>query len=185
MADGPGSGSLTTGARLAPSDAVIGWRYWQVAGPRAPVLTSVSYRWSRWPPGQALRAVCRAGGHRAPADTCGCGIYGTVDLLALRDHGLCLGPVPVVVGEVWLWGETVREARELRAEYAAPRRLWLVRETVADSDREQLAARLGDSYRVPVGEMALDEAVGEISAVLFANQVMAREASALHHRFDP
>lgn len=178
MAGGRGPGGLTGPNEIPPADPLVGWRYWQVA-PVGPVLTSVSHRWSRWPPGSAVRAVCRAGGHRAPAETCACGIHGMVDLASLREHGLCLVPAPVAVGEVALWGRIVRADPELRAEYGRPRRLWLVRETVAGRERSALARSLEEAYGVAVGEMGLEEAVGEMSAALFANQAMAREASAL------
>lgn len=179
MADGRASRGLTAPNSSVPSDAVVGWRYWQVPVTCAPVLTSVSHRWSRWPAGAVLRAVCPAGGHPAPAAGCGCGIYATLDLPTLRDHGLCLTPAPLLVGEVSLWGRMIREQGQVRAELGAPRRLWIVRETVPSPERDDLAGALKVAYRVPVDEMSLDEAVGEMSAVLLANQIMARKASAL------
>lgn len=177
MAGRHGAAGLSGIPSHPPPAAAVAWRYWQVPVPAAPVLTSVSHRWSRWLPGAPVRATCIGGRHRAPAQGCGCGIYGTDDLATLKDHGLCLVPGAVVVGEVWLWGRTVREGREVRAEYGVPKRLWLVTETVGGPERAALVRRLEEAYGVPVGEMGADEALGEITATLMANQVMARAAS--------
>lgn len=158
-------------------DPLVGWRYWQlVTGGRR--LRSVSLRRFVWEPGRPLRASCMTGRHRAPAEGCDCGIYAAPDLGALREHGLCLSPGGLVMGQVSLWGTVVAdETGGYRGEYASPRTLSLVEETVPEESRpfalEALAA-----YEVPVGTTRLDEAVGELSGVVLANQVMSLRTSA-------
>lgn len=121
------------------------------------------------------RAVCLAGGHEAPAPGCACGIHAAASLERLRDESLCLRPTePLVVGEVSLWGAVVVDDHGLRAQYAVPRRLSLV--VGGPDDEAEVAAaldRLG-AYRVPVGAVAPEEAVGDVAAAILAHQAMSR-----------
>ncbi len=163
-----------TGARPA-GDPLVGWRYWQLAtGGRR--LRSVSLRRFVWEPGHPMRASCMTGGHRAPAEDCDCGIYAAADLESLRAHGLCLYPGGLVVGEVNLWGAVVTgDAGDHRGEYASPRTLSLVTETVPRQLRPSTLAMLA-AYGVPVSTTPLGEAVGELSGAVLANQVMSLRA---------
>jgi len=80
-----------------------------------------------------------------------------------------------VVGEVGLWGAVLTgEAGGYRGEYASPRTFRLVQETVPEESRvlEALAA-----YGVPVSTTNLEEAVGELSGAVLANQVMSLRTS--------
>ena len=116
-----------------------------------------------------MRAVCLSDGHPAPAPGCACGIHASPTREGLLADSLCLSPtVPLVVGEVALWGRLVTDAHGLRAQYAAPARLWLVDGT--DLAVEQPVA-LGwlAAYGVPAATMPAAEAVGEISAAILAN----------------
>jgi hypothetical protein len=153
-------------------DPLVGWRYWQlVAGGER--LRSVSLRRFVWEPGYPMRASCMTGGHAAPAEDCDCGVYAAPDLGSLRDHGLCLVPGGLVVGEVGLWGAVVTgEVGGYRGEYASPRTLRLVEETVAEESRASVLAALA-AYEVPVSTTGLAEAVGELSGAVLANQVMS------------
>ncbi len=120
-----------------------------------------------------MRASCMTGGHRAPAEDCECGIYAAADLGALREHGLCLSPGGLVVGEVALWGDVVSgDEGGYRGQYASPRRLSLVEQTVPRDLRTSALAALA-AYEVPVSTTGLDEAVGELSAAVLANQIMS------------
>ncbi len=156
------------------SDAVVGWRYWQV-GPTG-LLRSVTQRRVEWRPGRVMRATCVVAGHRAPDERCDCGVHGSVDLDALRQHGLCLAPEALVVGQVALWGRVVGDAEGWRGEYGEPVRLWVVRELVLDEEVEGVKAALS-RYGVPVATMALAEAVAGVSAATLAYQAMAARAS--------
>lgn len=153
-------------------DPVIAWRYWQVTTGTV-VLSSVTQKQWTWKPGQAFRAVCAWTGHTAPADGCDCGVHGSKDLKSLRDHGLCLAPgTPLVMGRVALWGKVVPDTRSWRAEYAYPAELLVVRESVAEDALSSLIDGLA-GYGVQVGTTTLEQAVGDISAAVLANQAMS------------
>jgi hypothetical protein len=112
------------------------------------------------------------GGHQAPAEDCDCGIYAAADLDTLRSHGLCLSPGALVVGEVNLWGAVLRAEDGYRGQYASPRTLSLVEETVPSRSRSSVLETLV-AYHVPVSTTCLDDAVGELSGAVLANQVMS------------
>lgn len=153
-----------------PDEPLTAWRYWRVDA--AGRLVSVSQRGFTWQPGVPLRAGCVGGGHPAPDPGCNCGIHGSPDLAALRDHALCLAPGELVIGEVGLWGRVVHDDHGYRGEYASPRRLWLV--TDAGNGGEVLRA-LG-AYGVPVATMAAAEALGAASAATMAFLAMSGPA---------
>lgn len=154
-------------------DPLIAWRYWQLTPRR--LLRSLSLRRFTWSPRRALRASCVAGGHPPPAVDCRCGLYGAPDLAQLRARDLCASADPLVVGEVALWGVIVDDHEGYRGEYAYPGSLWLVEETVAAHERDEVVAALG-AYGVAVGTAALATAVSDVSAALIANQAMSRGA---------
>lgn len=175
---GPGGRRLTEPAEPAATagDPVRAWRYWLLSP--AGRLRSVSQRWIEWPTDRPMTATCLGGGHRAPDPGCACGIYGSPSFEALRDHGLCVVPSALVVGEVDLWGRIVADDDGLRGQSARPARLALVPET-AEVDRVPVATTLDTlaAYGVPVSTMALDEAVAGITAAMLQNQLMASRAS--------
>jgi len=157
----------------------VGWRYWQV---RAGRLYSVTQRHVEWKPGQTLSAGCVGAGHRAPDQGCDCGIYGARDLEHLRQHGLCLPTDALVVGRVALWGTVLADVAGWRAELGRPLELAVVPELVADpADVEAMVVAL-EAHGVPVGTMALADAVAGVSAAILANQAMAARASGTRAR---
>lgn len=130
-----------------------------------------------WPVDRALHAVCLAGGHPAPAVSCSCGISGARDLDTLRQHGLCVAPGGLVVGQVDLWGRVVPEPYGYRGEYGRVASIGLVAESVEDgAARQRLLDGLGE-YGVGVSLVALDEAVAGVTAATLAFQVMSSRAS--------
>lgn len=149
-------------------DGVTAWRYWHVTA--AGILRSVSHSRFVWRPGQPLRAVCVTGGHDPPLAGCGCGIYGARDLATLRRRRMCLDPVPLVVGEVRLWGRVVADEGSYRGRFAYPRRLLLVDGT---GDEEMSVADDLEAYGVPVGTIPLAAAVDDVTARLIAFQEMS------------
>ncbi len=156
-------------------DPVFGWRYWQLSPRR--LLRSVTQRTFEWPPGRVLRAVCVEVGHPAPADRCNCGLYANPELEALRQHGLCLAPDVIVLGQVALWGKVVVDEPSYRGEFAYPARLSLVVDSlVDDTPTEALVEGLG-AYRVPVHTTTLDEAVTGMSADMLKFQAMSRRTT--------
>ena len=157
------------------ADPVFGWRYWQLSPRR--LLRSVTQRDFEWPPGRVLKAVCVEVGHPAPADRCNCGLYANPDLQALREHGLCLAPDVIVLGQVALWGKVVVDEPSYRGEFAYPARLSLVVDSLVDgTPPDALVEGLG-AYRVPVHTTTLDEAVTGMSADMLKFQAMSRRTS--------
>lgn len=172
MDDAGPAGELT--GRSSPprraDDPATGWRYWQVDRATG-LLRSVTHAAIRWAPGP-LRAVCLIAGHAAPAAGCACGIHASPGLRALRAGGVCVAAgEALVVGQAALWGTVVHDDHGLRAELAAPARLWLVEGTAGDE--EQALAALA-AYAVPVGTMPAAEAVGDVTAAVLAFQAMSR-----------
>jgi hypothetical protein len=161
---------------VAAADAPLrAWRYWQVSGRL--YLRSVSQRHIEWRPGHFLNAVCVGGGHPAPSEGCWCGISGARDLDALREHGLCVLPGPLVVGEVDLWGRILDESYGYRAEHARPVSIGLVEGTIGEgAERERLLDAMA-AYDVPITIVPLDEAVAGTTAQMLAFQVMSSRAS--------
>ena len=155
-------------------DPLVGWRYWHLA-PDGPVLRSVAQRRFQWLPGRALRASCISGGHVSPAEACNCGIYAARDLEALRATRMCLGPAPLVVGEVALWGRVASDETSHRGEYAYPRTLMVVGETAPEASRSAVVEALVP-YGVPVSVASLHEVVGDVSAATMAFQAMSLRA---------
>lgn len=129
-----------------------------------------------WPPGRVLRAQCLEVGHPAPAARCNCGIYANPDLEALRQHGLCLVPEPIVVGQVALWGKVVVDEPSYRGEFGYPARLSLVVDSPGAGGDEGSGVVLAElaAYRVPVHATTLDQAVAGVSAQMLRYQAMAR-----------
>lgn len=123
-------------------------------------------------------ARCLGSGHAAPDPGCACGIYGAATFEALRDHGLCVVPSGLAVGEVDLWGRVVVDDDGIRGGFGRPARICLVPETAEASGTNPESVMEGlAAYGVPVGTMALSEAVAGITAAMLANQLMARRGS--------
>lgn len=151
------------------------WRYWQLSARGR--LRSVAQRQVEWNPDRPMRALCIGGGHPAPDRDCSCGVSGTRDLESLRQHGLCVSPGPLIVGEVDLWGRVVEDSYGYRGEFGRPVSLALVRQSVEDERHEQQVLDALRSYGVPVTTIALDEAVAGVTATTLAFQTMAIRAS--------
>ena len=130
-----------------------------------------------WPPGRVLKAVCVEVGHPAPAERCNCGLYANPDLEALRQHGLCLAPEVVVVGQVALWGRVIDDEPSYRGEFAYPARLSLVVDSLVDDTSPETLVEGLRAYQVPVHTTTLDEAVTGMSADMLKFQAMSRRTS--------
>jgi hypothetical protein len=137
----------------------------------------VTQRSFEWPPGRVLKAVCVEIGHPAPADRCNCGIYANPELEALRQHGLCLAPEAIVLGQVALWGKVVDDEPSLRGEHAYPARLSLVIDSLIDDTPPNTILEGLTAYGVPVHSTTLDEAVAGMSADMLKFQAMSRRTS--------
>lgn len=165
----------------------MGWRYWQLNLASPARLRSISQRGVVWIPGAVQVAACadrpsRASGgrgdHVAPEPGCGCGIHATSDLASLRAEVLCLRPGLLVVGQVELWGRIVTEARpggnglDHRGQFASPRRLSLVRDTLIHVPPDAAVAAL-EAYGVAVGVSTLEQAVGPASRMVMDHLAMS------------
>jgi hypothetical protein len=170
---GPSRGRRGQGLILRDrEDPVFGWRYWQLSPRR--LLRSVTQRSFEWPPGRVLRAICVEVGHPAPAERCNCGLYANPDLEALRQHGLCLAPEVIVLGQVALWGKVFDDEPSYRAEFAYPARLSLVVDSLVDGAAPEELVEGLEAYRVPVHTTTLDQAVAGMSADMLRFQAMSR-----------
>lgn len=150
---------------------MVGWRYWQLR-PNG-LLRSVTHRRIEWQPGHALHATCLIGGHGAPVPGCACGIHAEPSLESLREQSLCVAPAePLVVGQVSLWGDVVTDDHGLRAEFAYPRRLFLVSPADQPPDPGTLIAVA--RYCGEAGTLAPSDAVGDVAAAILAFQGMSR-----------
>lgn len=118
---------------------IVGWRAWTL---RNGLLGALGVDVS-WSPKEAIRAECKGGSqfHVAPHWGCQCGIWAFKDidrLLAVMGQkyaGVC------VVGSVDLWGKVIETENGYRAQYAYPKELWLL-----DNSLEEL----GLVYDVPI-----------------------------------
>lgn len=137
----------------------------------------MAQRHVEWPPGQQLNAVCVGGGHPAPSADCWCGVSGAKDLDSLRDHGLCVLPGPLVVGQVDLWGRVELERYGYRAQHALPATIGLVEGTAGGAEEQARVVAALELYGVPVTLVPLEEAVAGATAIMLANQVMSYRAS--------
>ena len=137
----------------------------------------MTQRHVEWKPGQVLSARCTGAGHPAPDAGCECGIYGARDLESLRQHGLCLAPDVIVLGQVALWGKVVVDEPSLRGEFAYPARLSLVVDSLIDDTPAETLLEGLAAYRVPVHTTTLDEAVTGMSADMLKFQAMSRRTS--------
>ena len=163
---------MSAPAERTRDDPVFGWRYWQLSPRR--LLRSVTQRGFEWPPGRVLKAVCLEVGHPAPAERCNCGLYANPELEALRQHGLCLAPDVVVIGQVALWGKVIVDEPSFRGEFAYPARLSLVVDSLVDDTRPDVLVTSLEAYRVPVHTTTLDQAVAGMSADMLRFQAMSR-----------
>ena len=166
---------VTEGEAVPEAAPLRAWRYWQVSSRRR--LRSVAQKHVEWPVDRPLHAVCLSGGHLAPAAVCSCGISGARDLDALRQHGLCVYPGGLVVGEVDLWGRVVPDSYGFRAEYARVASVALVEGTVEDDTKVQRVIEALGEYGAPVTVVPLEEAVAGTTAMTLAFQVMSGRAS--------
>ncbi len=160
---------------VAPDAPIRAWRYWQTSGRL--YLRSVAQRHIEWKPGVPMNAVCIGGGHPAPSVGCWCGVSGASDLDALRQHGLCVVPGPLVVGEVDLWGRILEESYGYRAEHARPASIGLVEGTIGEGPELDRLMNAMAAYDVPMTIVALNDAVAGTTAQMLAFQMMSRGTS--------
>ena len=144
-------------------EPLVGWRAWVVRPSKADhasdslLLHSVAYT-AEWPAGVPLHAHCRLPRNacrETPGTGCRCGIYALhqpVDAYRYirnprRVISGTFSGVPIVLGEVALWGRVVVGVLGWRGEYGYPRRLFVL--AGSSSDDYGVARRL-EGYRVPV-----------------------------------
>lgn len=97
-------------------------------------------------PFEKMTAECKAGGgyvsgHVVPDESCTCGFHGYTTSVLLEHHGK-----PYVAGEVNLWGKVVVHADGYRAQFAYPKRLFLID---GGPRADKIADALSWTYGVP------------------------------------
>lgn len=151
-------------------EPIVAWRYWRVDN-KTGLLRSLARDRTEWFPNTPFSARCRyerldhtdarwrlVDGslwkpHESPGEECRCGIYGAKDLRALRSHPL-FGFRFTVAGEVLLWGKVICGELGYRAQYAYPRRLFVV---LRSAERRAKAIEALAAYGVPVEAMRYDD----------------------------
>jgi hypothetical protein len=151
-------------------EPIVAWRYWRVDD-KTGRLRSLARDRTEWLPNVPFTARCRyerldhtdarwrlVDGslwkpHESPGEECRCGIYGARDLRALRSHPL-FGFRFTVAGEVLLWGKVIRGELGYRAQYAYPRRLFVV---LRSRERRAKAVESLSIYGVPVEGMHYED----------------------------
>lgn len=127
---------------------IVAWRAWKVgyAPDGKPQLEALGVS-GVWPVKQPMSATCGAScvmpKHAAPCKGCSCGMWAfkTRDTLLEAADGYG----PVVLGEVYLWGKVVETESGYRAQYAYPKELWLLDDSLEE---------LGFIYNVPIRTVA-------------------------------
>jgi hypothetical protein len=150
-------------------EPIVAWRYWRWDA-KSGLLKSIARDRTAWLPNVPFSARCRherldhtdarwrlVDGslwkpHGSPAEECRCGIYGARDLRALRSQ-LLFGLNFNVAGEVSLWGKVISGVKGYRAEFAYPRRLFVLHRT--EGRRRRAMAALAE-YGVPVDGMGYE-----------------------------
>ncbi|SRR6266498_2115198 len=139
-------------------EAIRGWRVWRLGifEPATAVTSEVFLRScvhdAYWPPREPLASRCVD--HLRPDLACGCGIYA----VATRDAALEWAgsasrslSMPVVVGQVHLWGRTLKFTAGYRAEFAYPYSLEVLDEGLTDElDPKTVVQQLREAYLVDV-----------------------------------
>jgi hypothetical protein len=132
---------------------VEGWRAWGVPAntPRyaVPKLYSVTWTQFYWSPRQLAQAVCDKCGDNVPGEHCTCGFYSAktfahLQSMSYHQYDAEAGGMFHVVGQVANWGKVVEGSQGWRSQKSYPAALYVPFEA------HYLAARLGDTYGVPV-----------------------------------
>ena len=144
--------------RRVHDEAIQAWRAWRV-GVFEPATTPRSEYFLRscvhdayWPPLEPL--VSRCPEHLRPDLSCGCGIYA----MATRDAAVAWArstarslSMPVVVGQVQLWGRILQFTQGYRAELAYPYSLEVFDDSLTpDLDAAAVVRQLRETYLVDV-----------------------------------
>lgn len=105
---------------------VEGWRIWRVSPTGQ--LQSLFYTADAWVPLEASSANCARpkSTHKAPFETCACGVYALRSLTQLDVWKTALSSsTHVVVGKVALWGKIIEHEHGFRSQFAYPAALLL------------------------------------------------------------
>jgi hypothetical protein len=147
-------------------EPLVGWRYWRVEDGKLGSLTRSLW----WPAMRPFEAQCRLIDRHGPVPStdCHCGIYAAHDLGTLKGLARPHLRLPLVVGKVSLWGRIIPAAKGYRAQFAYPKRLWLVWESLEPLKapaalRVEIAEAYGVSVEFCDAEWALFEVEAEAS----------------------
>jgi hypothetical protein len=140
------------------SNAIRAWRAWRVGvfepargGPPEVFLRSCVHD-AYWTPRDPV--VTRCVEHVRPTLSCGCGIYAVTTREAALEWAQTTAramPMPLVIGEVHLWGRVLRFSSGYRAQYAYPYSLEVLDEHLPrELDPKLVVRQLRDAYVVDV-----------------------------------
>jgi hypothetical protein len=140
------------------SNAIRAWRAWRVGvfepargGPPEVFLRSCVHD-AYWTPRDPV--VMRCVEHVRPSLSCGCGIYAVTKREAALEWAQTTAramPMPLVIGEVQLWGRVLRFSSGYRAQYAYPYSLEVLDEHLPrELDPKLVVRQLRDAYVVDV-----------------------------------
>ena len=140
------------------SNAIRAWRAWRVgvfepSGGGAPeaFLRSCVHD-AYWTPGEAVASRCVE--HVRPSLACGCGIYAVTTREAALEWAQTTAramPMPLVIGQVHLWGRVLQFSSGYRAQYAYPYSLEVLDDALPlELDPNLVVRQLRDAYVVDV-----------------------------------
>lgn len=140
------------------SNAIRGWRAWRLgvfepSGGDAPeVFLRSCVHDAYWTPREAVSSRCVE--HVRPSLLCGCGIYAVKTRAAALEWAQTTAramPMPLVIGEVNLWGRVLQFSSGYRAQHAYPYSLEVLDDVLPrELDPKLVVRQLRDAYVVDV-----------------------------------
>jgi len=117
-------------------EPITAWRSWSVKNLKL-IAIGTDYKWE---PMKKMEAECVHHSHAAPTEKCTCGIWAfkSLDLLLPAIAGYSNVSA---IGSVSIWGNVIETENGYRAQYAYPKEIWILDETLEG---------LGYNYNVPI-----------------------------------
>lgn len=127
------------------TEVITAYRMWPLIRtfPEGYRLAAANHQFDgRIQPYAKLVADCKGGfAHTAPAENCQCGIHAYAKSVPLEHQGK-----PYAAGEVYLWGKVIEHEDGFRAQYAYPKKLYVID---GGSRADKIAEALAWTYGIP------------------------------------